>query len=136
MMFSVLKTFHFMPCFAVFFSAENINAENVSLFAVFCCIFQRWKHQFFLLGLQAWLNCKVCLQVHISMQNVCPHQSLIWEWKFNQSFLLLINQNPSNKNISSKEVADKILVNFRVTFCIWYHWQIEWEEINYWTTLA
>jgi hypothetical protein len=34
MMFSVLKTLHFMPCFAIFFSTENINAENVSLYFV------------------------------------------------------------------------------------------------------
>jgi hypothetical protein len=33
----MLKTFQ---CFAVFFSAENIDAENVSLYAMFCCIFQ------------------------------------------------------------------------------------------------
>jgi hypothetical protein len=38
LMFSALKTFHFMLCVAVFFSAENINAKNVS---VFCSIFQR-----------------------------------------------------------------------------------------------
>ncbi len=38
LMFSALKMFHFTPCFAIFFSAENINAENVS---VFCSIFQR-----------------------------------------------------------------------------------------------
>jgi hypothetical protein len=41
LMFSALKMFHFMPCFAVFFSTENINAENVSLYAVFHRIFQR-----------------------------------------------------------------------------------------------
>jgi hypothetical protein len=41
LLFSALKTFHFTPCFAVFFSAENINAENISLNAVFCRIFQR-----------------------------------------------------------------------------------------------
>ncbi len=40
--FSALKTFHFTPCFVIFFSTENINAENVS---AFLHIFQRWKHQ-------------------------------------------------------------------------------------------
>jgi hypothetical protein len=38
LMFSALKTIHFMPCFAIFFSAENINAENVSVFGrIFQC---------------------------------------------------------------------------------------------------
>ncbi len=40
LMFSALKAFHFTPCFAIFFSTENINTENVSLFAVFRRIFQ------------------------------------------------------------------------------------------------
>jgi hypothetical protein len=37
---SALKRFHFTPCLAIFFSTENINAEN---FSVFLHIFQRWK---------------------------------------------------------------------------------------------
>jgi hypothetical protein len=35
------KKLHFTPCFAIFFSAENITAENVSLYGVFRSIFQR-----------------------------------------------------------------------------------------------
>jgi hypothetical protein len=40
----MLKTFQ---CFAVFFSAENINAENVSLYAMFAVFFSAENINFF-----------------------------------------------------------------------------------------